>query len=68
MFNWTYEEFIMAITKAFEVDKLQCIDLDVERCDSNNMKSIIFWAKQRGYHAEDINSDIIRVYKKGWTE
>ena len=62
-YNWTYEQFITATTDALEVKNQKSVCLDVEHSDYKNMESIILWAKQKGYWAEEVDSDTIMVYK-----
>ena len=63
-YNWTYEQFKRAVTRAFEVNNEQYVSLDVEHSDRKNMDDIIQWANELGYKAEERSLDIIRVWNK----
>lgn len=62
-YNWTYDEFVNAIKSSFVVEKRQSVRLDVEHSDRKNMNDIIRWAQEMGYHAKEINMDIIEVWQ-----
>lgn len=62
-YNWTREEFDNAIKRAFVIEKLSSVCLDVEHSNRKNMDDIIRWAKEAGYNAEEKNMDIIRVWR-----
>ena len=63
-FNWTYEEYRKVVSRSFGVKKMGSVTLDVEHCDRKNMKDIMSWASKDGYRAEEINSDLIRIYRR----
>lgn len=63
MFNWTHEEFINVVRKAFVIERKSSVYLDVEHSDRKNMNDIMQWASQEGYRAEEVNSDTIKISK-----
>ena len=62
-YNWTYDAFMNVMHTSFVVEKRESVYLDVEHSDRKNMDDIIRWAKEMGYHAEEKNMDIIKVWK-----
>lgn len=64
-YNWTYDQFKKVVITVLEIEGEQCVSLDVEHSDRKNMNDIIYWAKERGYQAEEMSGgDIIRVRRK----
>lgn len=62
-YNWTYDQFKRVVITALEIEDKQYISLDVEHSDRKNMDDIIFWARENGYQAKEVNCDTIRVWK-----
>lgn len=63
-YNWTYEEFKKVVITALEIDDKESVNLDCEHASYDNMKQIVSWAEERGYHAEMSDSrETVRVWK-----
>ena len=63
-YNWTYEQVECAIDKELEIYNQDYVCLDVSHSDRKNMDDIIQWVNELGYRAEEINCDLIKVWKK----
>jgi len=51
-YNWTYEQFCKVVVVGFEANGEKRMNLDCEHSSYENMKQIVSWAEERGYHAE----------------
>lgn len=63
-YNWTRKQFDDVINEMFVERHRTLIGLDVEHSDRDNMDDIMQWAREAGYKAEEINCDIIQVWKE----
>lgn len=61
MNGWTYTEFEEKVVNALENENRQFVHLDVEYSNRDNMNQIKDWALKRGYKAEEINCDVIKI-------
>ncbi len=62
--DWTYYDFKKVVITALEIDDLEYVKLDCNYNTYDNMKQIVAWAEERGYHAEiSSNKEIIKVWK-----
>ena len=62
-FNWTHDQFCDVVTKAFNSGDTR-INLDCEHASYDNMKEMVKWAEEKGYHAEiTSNRETVVVWK-----